>query len=120
MPIARQREFVEKAIATPNVDPWILNMLGGRYHIHAAWDERGSGFTNTVTPQRWRGLESHLKRAQTYLLKAWELHPEYPEAAANLITVALGGVQNQGQDARFCFDQAVKAEFDYASGTMRA
>lgn len=92
------------------VDPWITAMVVGRDHVRRAGEARGTGFANTVTPQGWKGLGEHLAAAREQLTRAHELHPEWPEAASEMISVSLG----EGSDEeRLWFDRAVAAQFDH-------
>ncbi|HEX2972602.1 MAG TPA: hypothetical protein VHP11_09730, partial [Tepidisphaeraceae bacterium] len=94
-------------------DPWLVQMIGGNYHISAAWSARGSGSANAVTDEGWQGFYGHLKEARKCLRKAYELQPTYPEAAWRMISVAMGGGDTLGENPRDWFDKAVAAEFDY-------
>jgi len=51
-----QKSLYEACIARKSTDPWLMEMLEGRQHIKLAWDLRGSGFADTVTPEGWRGF----------------------------------------------------------------
>jgi len=92
------------------VDPWITAMVVGRDHVRRAWQARGTGFADAVTPQGWKGFGEHLAAAREHLTRAHELHPEWPEAASEMISVSVG----EGSDEeRLWFDRAVAAQFDH-------
>ncbi|MBI3464429.1 MAG: hypothetical protein HY000_15445, partial [Planctomycetes bacterium] len=99
--------------ATENVDHWIAAMLEGREQFRLGWESRGSGAAYTVTEQGWRDLDLRLRRSRKLLLDAWKLHPEFPEAATEMIKVTRAMPGAQQDTPRFWFEQAVKAEFDY-------
>ncbi|HEX5472003.1 MAG TPA: hypothetical protein VFW73_08955 [Lacipirellulaceae bacterium] len=101
----------QKLAAAENTDRWLLQVLLARAHIDRAWQERGGGWATEVTGKGWQGFEAHLTKARSLLLQAWKEHPELPEAAHFLITVATGGVGDE--DARFWFDRAVAVDFDF-------
>jgi hypothetical protein len=108
--IEKETEFYDEANKLDGAEPWMLAMIGGRYHIDAAWAARGSGWANEVTPQGWQDFAKHLAEARTCLAKAMQLAPAYPEAAAELIVVSMG--QQDGQERRW-FDRATAAQIDY-------
>src|SRR5262249_4269138 len=78
-----------------------------------AWQARGGGWASTVTPQGWAGFKEHLEKAAQHFSEAYKLGPQYPEAAAEMITVAMAGGAPDGETPRLWFDRAVKAQLDY-------
>ncbi len=96
-----------------NADPWLLNMLEGLYHVKAGWVARGGGYAFKVTPEGWRGFADHLKAARKCFEKAYALEPTYPEAASEMIAVAMAGHAGDDEDERFWFERAVTAQLDY-------
>jgi hypothetical protein len=113
LPRPRQLEFCNALLDSKTVNPWIAHLFFGRYEISAAWDARGTGWANSVTDEGWRGMYQHLAQARDHLVKAYELHPNYPEPADEMITVALGAGDRLNVTTRDWFDKAVKAQFDY-------
>ncbi len=109
----REEELLTALRTGPDVDPWIGAMLRARYHTDKGWQARGGGYANMVTEDGWKEFRRHLQLASAELVHAWQLHPEFPEAATKLIaiTMANGGVA--GETPRFWFDEAVRAEFGY-------
>jgi WD40 repeat protein len=107
-------ELLEALAAAPKADPWMYRMLSAEEHYRIGWAARGKGMADTVTPEGWKIFTERLQAARVLFLEAWQMHPEHPHAAKKLIPVIhnLGGVA--GEDARFWFDEAVRAEFDYA------
>ncbi len=104
--------FAAPRFARPDsgVDPWIAAVVVGRDEIRRAWEARGSGSADEVTPEGWKGFQEHLARAREQLTKAHEMHPEFPEAAAAMITVSMG---DGSDEERLWFDRAVAAQFDH-------
>ncbi len=96
----------------PKADPWIVEMMAGRAIRNRAWQHRGGGYADTVTEAGWAGFEKYLPEARTHFTKAWELHPEFPEAATEMIEVATADASEQGESRRW-FDRAVTAQLDY-------
>jgi hypothetical protein len=99
--------------AQPNADPWLVDMVGGEYRLGVAWEARGEGFADTVTEEAGKIFEDNLTQARTCYTRAWRVHPEYPEAATRLISIA--GTDGEGAEGecRKWFDRAVAAQFDY-------
>ena len=113
LPTMRTGELVEGARTLPGADPWLVNMLDGRYQIQAAWEARTSNVASMVTPEGWKGFFDHLVKARDALTAAWKLRPDYPESAGYMITVAMGGESRLNEDPRQWFDRAVAAQIDY-------
>lgn len=99
-----------------SVDPWVKAVATGRSEIRKAWAARGRGFAHKVKPQGWQGFEEHLALARQALLAAHEMHPEWPDAATELISVSMG---DRTGEERLWFDRAVAAEFDHESAYRR-
>lgn len=117
--VKTQRAFYDELRKVPDADPWIVNLIGADYHISNAWAWRGSGWAKDVTEEGWRGFSSNLKQARDCLIKAHEIHPEYPEAATLMITVAMGGGDELGVDEREWFDKATSAQIDHLDAYHR-
>ena len=98
------------------VDPWITAMFVGMDHVRRAWQSRGSGVAGTVTPEGWQGFGEHLALAREQFTRAHALHPEWPDAASEMIQVSLG---EGGDESRLWFDRAVAAQFDHATSYGR-
>jgi hypothetical protein len=109
----RKLEFCQAVERSKDASPWVVNLLYGRYEVAAAWAARGKGFADTVTEAGWKGFGEHLARAREYLVKAHALHPDFPEAAARMIAVAMGEGGRANESTRDWFDRAVRAQFDY-------
>lgn len=98
------------------VGRWITAMFVGMDHVNRAWDARGSGAAGTVTPEGWKGFAEHLALARDHFMRAHEMHPEWPDAASEMIQVSLG----EGSDEeRLWFDRAVAAQFDHTTSYRR-
>ena len=104
------------AKADSGVDPWIAAVVAGRAAIAAGWEARGNDFAHKVAAEGWKTFEAQLALAREQLTKAHELHPELPEAAAEMITVSMA---DGSDEERLWFDRAVAAEFDHADAYQR-
>lgn len=109
-----QQAFVKALRATEGGDPWLREMIFGSADIKAAWHFRGGGWANTVTDGGWAGFNRHLAQARDHLAAAWKLQPKFPEAAGEMIIVAMGAGEALNENPRAWFDRAVAAQFDYA------
>ena len=82
----------------------------GDFFIDWAWEGRGSGFANTVSPDGWKLLRERMTEARSALEEAWALMPEDPVSATKMLNVelALGG-GNRAEMEKW-FERAMKAE----------
>jgi|GEM_PF-7045554 len=115
----KEEPLLRAILDNPDIDPWLGTMLLARQHLRLGSQTRGKGPPGNANGEQSQTLNSHLRRARALLLTAWNLHPEAPEAATDLIGVnaAIDGVA--GETPRFWFIQAVKAEFDHAEAYDR-
>ncbi len=110
--LPRQIEkFMEEYEKLENVDPWIDAMVRGRYHYGLGWVARGGGYAKTVTEEGWKIFKSELSDARDYYTSAHQMHPEFPEAASQMISIRMSSAGFKSE--REWFNLAVKAQFDY-------
>jgi hypothetical protein len=108
-----QQAFADALAARPDADPWVRRVVAGRLHTKLAWDSRGGGWANTVTPEGWKGFFEHLRAARAALTTAWEIDPTLPEAPTDMIPVAMGGGGDLNEQPLDWFERALKAQVDY-------
>lgn len=113
MPLPDRKRFAEAVAALPEADPWLADLLVGRYHLEEAWQAMPIGWRPETHEEKKRSWDLHREEARRYLTAAYERKPEYPEAAAHLIRVAMTGGTRRGEDEIFWFQRAVGAQFDY-------
>jgi hypothetical protein len=101
-------DMIETALA-PHVTPARLLSLKGEFLIKYAWDARGSGWANSVTPDGQKLFQERLGDARTTLTKAWEADPSDPSPAASLITVEMGDGGSRKEMEKW-FDRARRAD----------
>jgi hypothetical protein len=65
-------------------------LIEGDFWSQAAWDARGYGWSDSVTPEGWRLFRERLRKAQTILEQAWAADPSDPHIAIEMMTVELG------------------------------
>jgi hypothetical protein len=83
----------------------------GRFLTGYAWDARGGGYANTVTPDRQKLFSERLDMAAEVLTPAWKMNPNEPAAAVEMLTVELG--QGKGREVmETWFKRAMKANPD--------
>ena len=110
----RELDFLSELESAEGVDPWLREMLSGLAHHTLGWRARGSGYANSVSQEEWGIFYAKLAQAQAHWLKAWRMHPEYPEAATELLSVLMAANKSiAGEDERFWLERAVEAQFDY-------
>lgn len=108
----KRRKLVTLLQRDQGVPQFISQLADGWVHVEEAWEDRGSGWAQTVTEDGWRGFNAHLEEAEGALTASWEAQPNVPQAACQMITVAKGKCSNK-RDERMWFDRAVAAQFDY-------
>ncbi len=106
-------EVYDAVRANPKADPYVVAVIGGRANKDEGWRERGTGWASDVTPEGWRGFAEHLEEARGLYTKAWRMHPEFPEAPAEMIIVAMAGHGGFRQGVYTWFNRAVAAQVDY-------
>ena len=91
-----------------SIDPWLTLMLRGEVVRKEAWEMRGNGWASTVTDEGSKGFSEGLALARKSFEEAWQLHPEFPNAATKMIEVC----GCSGGDMRLWFDRAIAIELD--------
>jgi len=69
---------------------WLRLAVEGHSSIQAAWEARGSGVANTVTPEGWKLFGERLELASDRLKRSWEVNPSFALTATSMITVSMG------------------------------
>lgn len=104
-------DFTMKLDAAKDLDPWVREILLTRLYHAVAWKARGNG--PVMLKDGWERSLHNLEHARRHALRAWELHPELPEAAGEMIKITMASKGAAGENVRFWFDEAVQADFDY-------
>jgi len=113
MPLPDRKRFADAVAALPEADPWLADLLVGRYHLEEAWQAMPIGWRPETREEKERSWDLHREEARRYLTAAYERKPDHPEAAAHLIRVAMAGGTRRGEDEIFWFQRSVGAQFDY-------
>jgi hypothetical protein len=111
LPLEKSRLVIEKV--DQHLYPWLWHVLSAQHEIRLAWKARGSGWAGQVTEEGWKGFETHMVAAREHLLEAWNMNPEWPEAATSMIKVVMAKHGPPGDTERMWFDRAVASEFDH-------
>ncbi|MEZ6244036.1 MAG: hypothetical protein R3B57_13450 [Phycisphaerales bacterium] len=105
--------FVDGLEATEGVDPWIALMCRGVLEWRRAYNARGSGYASETSDEQWDEFHRLARPAVDSLAHAYELHPDCPEAATELMFTAANHLAPSGTDEYDWFDRAVDAQLDY-------
>ena len=81
------------------------------FYIQYAWEARGSGFADTVTPEGWEKFEARLKIARKALGEAWLARPG-ESRTANLMLVIAKGLNYSRAEMEKWFERAMIADGD--------
>jgi hypothetical protein len=81
----------------------------GAFLIDYAWEARGTGYADTVTPEGFKKMEERLTEAGKALEEAWKLRPNDANTATRMITVNMG-LSGDRQDMEKWFERAMKAD----------
>jgi hypothetical protein len=71
-----------------------------------AWDGRGSGYADSVTPEGWRMFEDRLSMARADLQRAWDLDP----TDANVCAAMIEACASTGRPSEVWFQRGKKAD----------
>jgi hypothetical protein len=89
------------------------------FNINYAWDARGGGTADTVTPEGWQAFRDRLARAHKFLEQAWEKNPTWPQIPTNMIVVAMGEGMKQ-EDMELWYSRAMQVDPDsYEAGRAK-
>ena len=104
---------VDRVVEESKVSPWVGHMFAAKYHHDQAWAGRGGGYVNTVTQDGWTIFRDNMLAASQHLQKAYDLKPEWPEAAATMISVVGTGEGDSSESMEKWFFRTVEAQSDY-------
>lgn len=115
------REFLEENHAemagrvgrNDAVPEWLRHWVKSIHHIRAAWDARGSGYSDTVTERGWQTFHAELAASREAVEQAYRKEPTHPGPASEGITVAMGSSDDPLDEMRKWFDRSTGAQIDY-------
>lgn len=88
-------------------------MLEGAFELRKAWLERGHDWASGVKPEGWVGFEQHMKQAAGKFRAAWEMRPQYPQPATNMLDISIVARRAVEEESAEWFNRALTAQFDY-------
>ncbi|MCA9141607.1 MAG: hypothetical protein KDB05_02420, partial [Planctomycetales bacterium] len=106
------KRLVDACLAIEGLDPWLKHLLVGKYYVALAWEYRGMGVASEVTEDGGEQFRKYLAEAGKCFTRAWQLRPDFPEAATSMINVSMAG-GDQRYSPRGWFDCAIRAQFDH-------
>jgi len=112
-PYEKRQRVIDAAVENPEGLPWLRHMLKGWALYRHGWDERGSGYANTVSSNQWVLFEHVLTNAVVELESAWDLEPTYPEPCEILIRIGYADKLPPGQTMWTWFQNSINAQVDY-------
>ncbi|MCA9059954.1 MAG: hypothetical protein KDA85_15715, partial [Planctomycetaceae bacterium] len=106
-----RRQLLMKLLADPQIDDWYLHQLVGLHFDREAWDARGSGIAQNVSPIGWENFAKYQGVASQHYQRAMLLHPEIPFAADKMIMISL--TQEDAWSPRNWLEIALRGQSDY-------
>jgi hypothetical protein len=106
------RSLAERIERSTAIDPALRDTILGAHLLRVGWDARGNDVASTVTDEQWAIFRARLGEAHAHLARAWAKAPERPQAAEELVTVALGGGVPDGESPDLWFRRAIAAQPD--------
>ena len=113
---AEHREELYRAcLSEPAIDPWLVHMAGGEYYKKLAWQHRGDGWASEVSEDGWKKFHEYMPKSARHYRRAWSLHPEFAEPAAEMIYVTMsGGDRDWSEEDWFHTALIAQADLDLA------
>lgn len=101
--IGREAAFNKVGPAFQQAMPsdWRALQFKARFEIDWAWDARGNGTGDTVTPQGWKLFGERIGAARAALEQAWKLDPTQSAIAEQMITVCMAQSDRDGLEQWF-------------------
>lgn len=99
-----------------SAEPWLYKMLLGYQAKRQAWKSRGGGWARNVTDDGWKGWQEKMPLSSKYFKEAHAMHPEYPEAAAEMIENTICDNTEDNAQVYYWLKQVVEAQVDYERG----
>lgn len=114
--LAAHEEWVEQ-----HPSSYYANACMGIFYVSYAWQARGSGYANTITPEGRKLFNERLRQAEKFLTKAYTIDPDISIAPYKMMTVAQVHPDRQDTDLEIWFQRAIHADpTDYYIYKLRA
>jgi hypothetical protein len=105
---AEDLKFIEPGLQEWGDDPLIL-LARAECSIDSAWNARGSGYADSVTPEGWKLFGERLTIAKQLLEQAWKADSADPRIANAMLDVAVG-LSFKRPEMEQWFERAMKLE----------
>jgi tetratricopeptide (TPR) repeat protein len=105
------KDFWDAVTESKQLTSWQREMILGRLNFESGYYYRGTGFADTVTEEGWKKLKEYCDIAHKHFEKARKINPRFPEAARNLMAIAMLGYSNKNEEA--WFNLAIEFEPEY-------
>jgi hypothetical protein len=97
---------------------YVPYFLKGKFHVDMAWRSRGTGTSDKVTEEGWKGFQDHLAMAEQALTEGWKVDPTSSRIATEMLSVELG--QGKGRERmELWFERAMKTDTRNHDACMR-
>lgn len=100
---------IETALAHQSGAETMSDFIKATFYINCAWQARGHGSADQVTPEGWRLFAERLEVARKALEHAWSRDPQDPQIPTLMISVVLGQQSGRPEMEKW-FDRAMKAD----------
>jgi hypothetical protein len=110
-------DHVDAALAKVPAAKTLRLIYRGTYYKEWAWEARGKGFADTVSPENAQKFHDRLEQADKALREAWALNPEHNAIPTVMLEVSKGLGANR-QDMETWFERAMNLDCNnlYACG----
>ena len=106
------RDLVSTVEGAKDIDPWLKSMFLGRLKRAIGWKARGRSYAHKVPEKAWETFYSFLDEAQVEFENAMGIQPDFPEAASEMITIAIEQRESK-KSPRDYFEDATAVQFDW-------
>lgn len=83
------------------------------YHLDRGWEIRGRGYAHTVREEDWEPFYTSLQEAERFGAQGFALCPDWEEAPAAMIMVAVGLGERAKDSPTKWFERATAAKYDH-------
>ena len=102
-------DHVDAALAKVPAAKTLRLIYRGIFYKESAWEARGTGFADTVSPENAQKFHDRLEVADKALSEAWKLNPEH-NAIPTVMLEVVKGLGTDRQDMEEWFERAVRLD----------
>jgi len=111
--VESQEKNLQALCEEKTLSEWERLMCTGFMENTRAWLARGHQWASGTKPESLKSFPEHMAAARGAFEKAWQMHPDRPQAAARVLRIIVVSERSHDEDARLWFDRALAAQFDY-------